>query len=144
MGKNYNIYLGDEAVRKLEEKRKDKSFNLSSFVALALLKNNENKDDVPQLELLIKQKKTTIHQIETEIDALLYEIQKKIQSSDIEKERIRIENERSKYLQDVENYWKNLDDSTKEEYKKGVKDGKWKNTIEFYENKHSVMTPKDL
>lgn len=136
MGKTYNIYLGDEAVLKLEEKRKDKAFNLSAFVSLMLQKSNENAHDIPQLELQVKQKRTAIQQIETEIDAILYEIKKIIDESKSEQIKIQEEAEKLKRNHAIQDYWHQLDEIGKQEYRDGVKLGKWKSTAEFFDIQH--------
>lgn len=151
MGKNLNIYLGDDAVASLEKKKKIDNFNLSGFVATALLKEDKASfGDVEEINKTISQKKVQIQLIEAEIETLFATLKRiNFENAQIELDKKQLE-EKKVYERNMSEFFSNITDEQRQEMKEGMKSGKWKTSIEYYifkNNNESYSKPiqsKDL
>lgn len=138
------VYLTDEALNALNERKKKGDFNMSSFVSSILLRNTgDDGQTIDICEQEINKRKAQIQLLESEIEDYILRIKK------IKEESTKYKNEKEEELRDAEErteimyYIGSWTDEKDKEYRQGLKDKKWNGTVEYGRYKIRESKAKD-
>lgn len=133
MGRNINIYVSDEAVLALEQRKKEPDFNLSGFVSASLIQSKEKaSEDVTELGKQIMKIKAEIQLKEADIDLIATKIKRINDQHNLLERQKQEDDEKRAFEEEWHEFWSNITEDLMAEYKAGLKAGLWKNSIDYY------------